>query len=29
MAVTADDVLRAAQRFIHPDAYTMAVVKPA
>jgi zinc protease len=29
MAVTADDVLRAARRYIQPEAYTMAVIKPA
>lgn len=28
MAVTAERVLRAAQRFINTDAYTMAVVRP-
>ncbi|MFH0799550.1 MAG: pitrilysin family protein [Pseudomonadota bacterium] len=29
LAITRDDVLRVARRYIHPDAYTLAVVKPA
>jgi zinc protease len=29
LAVTANDVLRTARRYIQPEAYTMAVVKPA
>jgi zinc protease len=29
MAITAEDVLKVARKYIRPEAYTMAVVKPA